>query len=326
MSFLTMLPRSLYKPHAFKGFKPGLSDFDMGVAHAMAWMCQLAYETVDKSKIESVAGEWKPLIIPANGIISKDVVTVLPMSSTQLIVGVCDGAAIIAFAGTDPLALVDWITDFDIRRTKAGMANGFATAAQSVWNEIDALFQAPPFQGLPVFLTGHSLGGALAVLTAQHINISRPGTVRAVYTFGMPRTGDDSFKSGYNPVLGSRTYRLVHADDLVPTVPPSFLQNARHVGRMLRCDRLKRFGAQAPASMDSDDPQFVDGITKELTALNLGPLSGVMSATHRAKLVAALVLGMGPAGMRTDPAGILIETLPPRLRDHMPDRYIAATT
>jgi hypothetical protein len=28
--------------------------------------------------------------------------------------------------------------------------------------------------------------------------------------------------------------------------------------------------------------------------------------------------------MRTDPGGILIEMLPPRLRDHMPDRYIGA--
>jgi hypothetical protein len=28
--------------------------------------------------------------------------------------------------------------------------------------------------------------------------------------------------------------------------------------------------------------------------------------------------------MCTDPGGIVIELLPPRLRDHMPDRYISA--
>jgi hypothetical protein len=33
--------------------------------------------------------------------------------------------------------------------------------------------------------------------------------------------------------------------------------------------------------------------------------------------------GAGPAGVRTDVAGLVIELLPPRLRDHMPDRYIA---
>jgi hypothetical protein len=32
----------------------------------------------------------------------------------------------------------------------------------------------------------------------------------------------------------------------------------------------------------------------------------------------------GPARTRTDLGGLLIETLPPPLRDHMPDRYIQA--
>jgi len=39
-----------------------------------------------------------------------------------------------------------------------------------------------------------------------------------------------------------------------------------------------------------------------------------------------LKIGANPSGVRTDLAGILIEMLPPRLREHMPDRYIAACT
>jgi hypothetical protein len=72
----------------------------------------------------------------------------------------------------------------------------------------------------------------------------------------------------------------------------------------------------------SDDPPFVKGISKELTTLLQGPLSNVVSYLGRLKLAAALAFGMGAAGMRTDLGGILIELLPPRLRDHMPDRYI----
>lgn len=50
----------------------------------------------------------------------------------------------------------------------------------------------------------------------------------------------------------------------------------------------------------------------------------MLSIAARIKLAAALLTGMGPSNMRTDPGGILIEMLPPRLRDHMPDRYIGA--
>ena len=50
-----------------------------------------------------------------------------------------------------------------------------------------------------------------------------------------------------------------------------------------------------------------------------------MSITARLKIVAALALGTGPSGMRGDPGGLLIELLPPPLRDHMPDRYVEAT-
>ena len=42
------------------------------------------------------------------------------------------------------------------------------------------------------------------------------------------------------------------------------------------------------------------------------------------KVAALLALRQGPPGARTDPGGIAIELLPPRLRDHMTDRYIGA--
>jgi hypothetical protein len=41
-------------------------------------------------------------------------------------------------------------------------------------------------------------------------------------------------------------------------------------------------------------------------------------------VAALLALGQGPPGARTDSGGIAIELLPPRLRDHMTDRYIGA--
>ena len=53
----------------------------------------------------------------------------------------------------------------------------------------------------------------------------------------------------------------------------------------------------------------------------IGALGGVVD---RVKLAASMALHDVPEGTRTDLGGIAIELLPPRLRDHMPDRYCAA--
>ena len=68
-----------------------------------------------------------------------------------------------------------------------------------------------------IWLTGHSLGGALATLAAAHLG---PETIQGLYTFGCPRVGDAPFAS----VLPAQSYvRFVHRDDWVPTVPPGIL-------------------------------------------------------------------------------------------------------
>jgi hypothetical protein len=147
----------------------------------------------------------------------------------------------------------------------------------------------------------------------------------AVYAFGMPRPGSPDFAgTQYNPRLGARTYRLVHGDDLVPTVAPSEL-GFHHVGRYLRCERGGKFNpADLAADPTSDDPQFVHGVAQELSGLLQSPVSTILSPWKRLKLAVALMIGQGPPELRTDAGGILIELLPPRLRDHMPDRYIGA--
>jgi hypothetical protein len=68
-----------------------------------------------------------------------------------------------------------------------------------------------------VWLSGHSLGGALATLAAAHIG---QDAVQGLYTYGCPRVGDAAF-AGKLPARSH--YRFVHRDDWVPTVPPEFL-------------------------------------------------------------------------------------------------------
>jgi hypothetical protein len=140
----------------------------------------------------------------------------------------------------------------------------------------------------------------------------------------MPRPGSKAFADIYSQQLGTRTYRLVHGEDVVPTVAPTSF-GFRHLGRVLHCERQGRFDqANLTSDTSSDFPPFVSGVAKDLWDHLHEPLSAVLSIAARIKLATALLTGMGFSNMRTDPGGILIEMLPPRLRDHMPDRYIGA--
>ena len=66
---------------------------------------------------------------------------------------------------------------------------------------------------LPLFITGHSLGGALALLATKLVASNMNG---ACYTFGAPRIGNyEFFRFIKTPV-----YRIVNSSDVVPRVPP----------------------------------------------------------------------------------------------------------
>jgi predicted lipase len=58
---------------------------------------------------------------------------------------------------------------------------------------------------LQVFVTGHSLGGALANLAAfdikKALEWSKKETRVICYTFGAPRTGNHAFADDYNQVV-----------------------------------------------------------------------------------------------------------------------------
>jgi hypothetical protein len=332
MSFLTKLPAERYSTDAFKGFKGG-RDFDIGNATAMAWMSQLAYETDEPKKIGDILASFG-LTLVDGGVIVRESKTVLPIASTHCFVARHPKAVIVAFAGTDPVSLANWISDFDAHLDEgAGTAEGYRVAVDVVWPDLKRLLGKCVPPGGKILVTGHSLGGALAALTAERINteliaghteLRGDEEVEAIYTFGMPRAGSQAFADLYNGHLGQRTYRLVHGEDIVPTVAPSELQ-FRHLGRFLRCPRQGKFdSAKLANDVSSDEPPFVAGAAKSFMEHLRPPLSAVGAALEQIKLAVALGAGVNIPNMRNDPGGIIIELLPPRLRDHMPDRYIDA--
>jgi len=129
--------------------------------------------------------------------------------STQASLVTADNFCVLVFRGTADLR--DWATNVRIAPTTwpAGgrVHEGFARAASRVR---DAMAGALQDIDLPTFVTGHSLGGALATLALSHHRCI------AGYTFGAPRVGDTAFWQ----TLTRPLHRVVNDRDLVPTLPP----------------------------------------------------------------------------------------------------------
>ncbi|MES1149746.1 MAG: Mbeg1-like protein, partial [Bradyrhizobium guangdongense] len=177
MSILVELHPDRYDPNAFARFNPASSDFDLDVARAIMWMSQLAYETHVPDTITKVSGIWK---LNARSFI-QPVTSTLPLSDTRGVIAEKDGATIVAFAGTDPLLLPNWISDFHVDLLHGDVHGGFEAAAAAVWDTVKDVL-AP--SNSPVFITGHSLGAALAVLTADHARRDLKLANAQVYLYG----------------------------------------------------------------------------------------------------------------------------------------------
>ena len=69
-----------------------------------------------------------------------------------------------------------------------------------------------------LLLTGHSLGSAACTLFAYDIVDLSVYKIRNFYNFGSPRVGNAAFVADFNDKITG--YRVVHANDVVTSVPP----------------------------------------------------------------------------------------------------------
>lgn len=138
-----------------------------------------------------------------------------------------EGGCVLAFRGTVTewearplLSWVDWCNDFHAELVKSpGMPGrvhaGFLSTLTNLWPLIEPQL---PASG-PVYVTGHSKGGAVAQLAAVYLRERNP----AVVTFAAPRAGNVAFSLEYP--AGCVRYEKV--GDIVPMLPvPSFLWRA----------------------------------------------------------------------------------------------------
>lgn len=304
MSFLVELPRSAYPDHAFDELTV-TSAFDLANARALMWLSQLAYETAHKAKVKQVLAAWG---LSLEAALSNDPVTGLPPRSACMIAASGHGATFIAFSGTDPLKIEDWITNFTAVPSANGLHTGFENAIATVWPLLKLVMSDGDKADQRLIFAGHSLGGALAMVAAERVLRELGMASTAVYTFGSPRVGGAAFFDNYTPGLGERTFRLINGTDIVPTVPPSRAGGFRHVGRALQCASGARFDAdgQLMAALDNK-PEFISSFLQSSLA------------DLRAVSAFRLIRDIGPR-----PLDRLTALLPRMVRDHVPASYFRA--
>lgn len=175
---------------------------------------------------------------------------------TECMIASSKRAVIIAFRGTETSSLSffhELATDLNTLPVPfpggGTVHQGFFQALEEVWEEkdeeyakknpkhhtglkkrIEELISDKP--GRPIWVCGHSLGGALATLCFASIP-----EATGLYIYGAPRVGDEEFLK----LMGDRpVFRIEHAGDPIPLVPPKIPGidfNFEDTGRLIFINR-----------------------------------------------------------------------------------------
>lgn len=212
-------------------FDPQTTRFSAGNAYLLARICNAAY-------LDQVAARNVVLQLGLTGFVWIDLTE--HFEDVYAIAAGGPGFVVIAFRGTK--SFNNWMTDlratpvsfpwiFDRGPDVGNIHAGFGHAIRDAWNTIrqalDNLIPPPDLapgrtQEPTLWLTGHSLGGALAVVAGAAFSMWSGAPIRSVngiYTFGQPRVGLYKFCGSYDHVLSQKTFRFVNDKDLVPRVP-----------------------------------------------------------------------------------------------------------
>ncbi|AOS65436.1 lipase family protein [Actinoalloteichus hymeniacidonis] len=198
-----------------------ITGYDARQAYGMAKAAELAYE--DPSRIESTAAEWGFDRIRHH---HSTFAPPFALSDTQAYTMANSTMIVTTFRGTEPVELRDWLSDATTPPWR-GPGNtgfvhyGFAEALRAVFPAVRSAIDELRDAEQTVWFTGHSLGGALAMLAAAWLEFENPRLAAdGVYTFGQPRTCDRTLADAYDRALAGRTFRVVNNNDIVARVPP----------------------------------------------------------------------------------------------------------
>lgn len=196
-----------------------------------------------------------------------EVVDAMYITSTAFLVQSADGKVLVlCYRGTQPANIINWLTVADVDPERVGFSfpgapgsfevhGGFYRNLRATRYEVIAALQRAlegksvriadggsmpnPLEAL--YITGHSLGGAMAAMLALML-VTEPAyaplvaKLKAVYTVGQPMLGTPDLADACNahPFLGKNIIRYVYRHDVIPQLPPRAFGPFAHFGREYR--------------------------------------------------------------------------------------------
>ena len=214
-------------------FDPHTTRYHPGNALCLARVAKYAYEKLDdgspdEDRICSLLKGHDPAFLAVHA---------FNANSAQGLVIEHERSIIAGFRGADEFG--DWLDNIDVVSVEFGFGEvhkGFLNALLDIWPAIKSrIRELRPVgrhsQHLPLWLTGHSLGGAMATLAAAQL-IDEDTPFYGVYTFGQPRVGNREFARIYNLEAASRSFRFQNNNDIVSRVPARAMGYS-HVGNFV---------------------------------------------------------------------------------------------
>jgi hypothetical protein len=152
----------------------------------------------------------------------------------------------------------DFLADVNIRFAEAGPGRlvhaGFKGALDSIWSDLEPRLLAHAHARRPIWMTGHSLGAALATLAADRLR-----TVQGLYVFGSPAVGDRAFADTF-PVPA---FRIVHHRDIVARVPPFGSRPDKGQADYVHVGGLKYIDGDGRLRDEADGTDTLRGLTRD---------------------------------------------------------------
>jgi triacylglycerol lipase len=196
--------------------------------------------------------------IPKLGFSRHEIVSEGPAKGVVMIDG---DEAVIAYEGTNGVDDIgDWFANIDTSRSQipeGAVHGGFLRHYERVAEKVRKILAECRISH--VWITGHSLGGAMAVLCALDLERRGEVVVRGVMTFGQPLPLVPACVRVVNQILAGRHLRIINEADVVPCVAPGFRGGGSIVwvkdGKLKFCRPTMRALASDDGTIVEDDEE-----------------------------------------------------------------------
>lgn len=221
---------------------------------------------------------------------------------------------LLSFRGTKELG--DWLTDLNAIRAEVSWGKvhkGFLDAFNDARQVLSGLLHEAAAADKLVWITGHSLGGALATIMLGELLESQK--IHGIYTFGQPRAVNREAQAKLKNPCANRYFRFVNDDDVV-TKLPALLQ---HVGEILWFDPQGNL-KEAPRGVPRGDfgPDVFSDEEFEEFQEQVRSLRPQINREHTEVEEAPIEESLEPTRAGTE----ITRGLFPSVRDHFMDNYL----